>query len=146
MSDIDYSLFGPASIRKAVEAIRERPKLTRDEFVKLEREKNNLMARFDEVTTIMQPLEESYVAVRRRMDPKYEPDKDRRLQEVNKAGSDRHEQLLKQIEPLHETWKQVVAARDASRYLVTVLGECLKLCEVLNMLTAAERGTPPTND
>lgn len=139
MSDIDYSLFGPAAIRKAVEAISDQPELTREEVANLERDKANLMARFDEVTTIMRPLEESYVAVRQKMDRKYDPDKDRKLQEVNRAGSERHEQLLRQIEPLQETWKQVIAARDARRYLLSVLGEAVKLCEVIDLYIEAER-------
>ncbi|MBC8735621.1 hypothetical protein F6X40_01915 [Paraburkholderia sp. UCT31] len=139
MSDIDYSLFGPASIRKAVDAIRDRPKLTREEVRKLEHEKNNLMSRFDEVSTIMQPLEESYVSVRRKLDPKYDPDKDRKLEEVNRAGGERYKQLLSQIEPLHETWMRVVAARDAQWYLLAVLGEAVKLCEVIHLSVEAER-------
>ena len=137
---IDYSLFGHAKIQKAVEALRSRPKLTREQVLQLEHERDMLMARFEEVTTIMQPLEESYVSVRRKMDAKYDPDKDRKLQEVNKAGSERHDQLWAQIEPLHEIWKRVVAARDARRYLGAMFGECRKISEIARQAFEDEEG------
>jgi hypothetical protein len=137
---IDYSQFSAARIQKAVEAIKNRPKLTRYGVVKLEHKRDTLMARFDEVSTIMQPLEESYVSVRRKMDRNYDPDHDRRLQEVNKASGERRRALLAEIEPLHDMWKKVVAAREAEAYLMLVLEQCLKLCDFINLPIKAERG------
>jgi hypothetical protein len=139
-NSIDYSPFSAARIQKAVEAIRGRPKLTRHGVERLEHKRDTLMARFDEVSTIMQPLEESYVSVRRKMDRNYDPDHDRRLQEVNKASGERRRALLAEIEPLHDMWKKVVAAREAQAYLMDVLEQCFKLCEVLTASIDAERG------
>lgn len=99
-----------------------------------------LTARFDEVTTIREPLEEAYVSARRRVDINYDPDKDKKLREVNKAAGERYEQLLTQLEPLRETWLKVAAAKEAQYYLLSVLDECLKICDILVTLRDAERG------
>jgi hypothetical protein len=130
-SDINYALFGAKRVQSAVEDLRAQPKLTRAQFVELKHKRDILMARFDEVTKIMQPLEESYIRARRKLGPNYDPTRDKALQDVNKAAGERYEQLLGEIEPLHETWKKVVAAREAWTYLEEVLRECRKLCTTI---------------
>ena len=142
--DVNLSVFDARKLRAAVKAIHEQPKLTRDALRKLEYERDTLMACFDEVSAMMQPLEESYVRARRKLDPKnYDPTEDKALADVNKAGGARREELLKRIEPLHATWKKAVAAREARTHLYGVLAECLKLADLLAISSAIEKGEPP---
>lgn len=131
-ADINYSLFVANTIKASVEAIEARPKISRVEFIELRHKKEILSARFEEVSTIMQPLEASYITARRKLDPaNYNQNNDKTLQIVNAAGSDRHERLLNELEPLHETWKRVVAARNSRAYLIAVLNEVMKLITIM---------------
>ncbi|MEY1593807.1 hypothetical protein AB3K92_33895 [Burkholderia sp. Bmkn7] len=142
--DVNLSVFDARKLREAVKAIQEQPRLNWWELLKLEHERDMLMARFDEVTTMMRPLEESYVRTRRKLGPKsYDPTEDKALQDVNKAGTARHEELLKRIEPLHATGKKAVAARNARDYLHLVLAECLKLADLITHSRTIEKGEQP---
>ena len=96
---INFSLFDPKKLRRAVEVIRDQPNLNRVEVQKLEHERDVLMARFDGVSKIMAPLEAAYVRARRKLGPPpYDPTTDKALNDVNKEGGERHQELLKQIE------------------------------------------------
>ncbi|WP_234745292.1 hypothetical protein [Burkholderia sp. WTPI3] len=142
--DVNLLVFDARKLREAVKAIQEQPKLTRGALRNLEHERNTLMACFDEVSAMMQPLEESYVRARRKLGLKnYDPTEDRALAEVNKAGTARHTELLKRVEPLHATWKKAVAAREARTYLSGVLEECLKLADLVAASSAIEKGELP---
>ncbi|QTO47057.1 hypothetical protein [Burkholderia latens] len=128
---INFSLFDPKKLRKAVEAIREQPRLTYTEFQKMEHEQNVLHARFEEVSKMMAPLEAAYVRARRKLGPKpYDPTTDTALQDVNKEGAERHRELLAQIEQRHAIWKKVIASAEARDYLNRLVEECGKLAEM----------------
>lgn len=139
--EIDFAVFDTRKLQEAVRAIQEQSKLSRDALWKLEHERDTLMACFDEVVAMMQPQEESCVRARRKLGPKsYGPIEDRALQDVNKAGGDRQEVLLKRIEPIHATWQKAVAARHARTYLYGALEECLKLAELITLSLEIEKG------
>ncbi|MBG0862632.1 hypothetical protein [Burkholderia sp. 9779_493] len=128
---INFSLFDPKKLRKAVDALREQPRLTYAEFQKLEHEQKVLHARFDELAKMMQPLEESYVRARRKLGPKpYDPTTDKALQDVNQSGLERMRELRSQLEQGHAIWTKVVAAREARAHLMRVIGECNKLTDL----------------
>jgi cell division protein FtsX len=139
---IDYALFNATKIKSAVEAIRARPPITHAEFSKRQQEAEVLQARFDEVTKMMQPLEASYVRVMEKQVPNYDPSKDKNLHRVNEVGGARHEALLQEILAWHETWKKVVAAREARAYLIQVLTECQKFIDLERACREVEY--PPT--
>ncbi|WP_175735754.1 hypothetical protein [Burkholderia ambifaria] len=128
---INFSLFDPKKLRKAVDALRDQPRLTYAEFQKLEHEQKVLHARFDELAKMMQPLEEAYVRARRKLGPKpYDPTTDKALQDVNQSGLERMRDLRSQIEQGHAIWMKVTAARDAREHLIRVVDECGKLAEL----------------
>lgn len=140
---IKYSLFDPKKLRKAVDAIRDQPRLTREDVRTLEHERDVLMARFDEVSKMMEPLEAAYVRARRKIGPMpYDPTTDKALNDVNKEGSERHRELLRQIEQRHAIWMKVAGAREARSHLAGMLAECLKLVDVMNRSIAIENGGP----
>lgn len=142
--DVNLSVFDMRKLREAVKAIQEQPKLNWRESLKLEQERDKLTACFDEVTAMMRPLEEAYVRTRRKLGPKdYDPTEDKALADVNKAGTARHAELLKRIEPLHATCQKVYAARDARMHLHLVLEECLKLADLVTYSRGIEKGGPP---
>lgn len=137
--EIDFSLFSSIRLRSAVEAIKAQPKLTKEQLRDVEHKLAVLHARFDEVRKIQQPLEESYVRARRKADGRrYNPDKDPALTIATSETAKRLDSLLREIDPLHAVVMQSAAAREARRYLSSIMVECLNLIDTFNASLAIE--------
>lgn len=118
---ISYLLFSQTRIQKAIEAIEKRPRMTRREFSRLTYRLDVLTSRLDELSKIRKLLDgESRAAII--------------------AVDTRLKSLSAEIEPLRETWKQMIDARAGRDYIYAMLAEVIKVIDLLQVFDDIESG------